>query len=62
MIIKLSDVKKAGMCSKGARKFFKDHQLIEWSDFIENGVESELLVATGDAMALQVVEAAKNGR
>lgn len=61
MIITLEHVKKAGMCAKGAREFFKNNNLIEWSSFIENGIDSEVLIKSGDAMALQVVEVAKNG-
>lgn len=48
------------MCSRGARDFFIRHNL-DWSTFLQEGIDEELLIATGDAMALQVVEAA-NGR
>lgn len=61
MIITLAHVKRAGMCAKGAREFFKRTGLIEWSEFVEKGIDSEKLIENGDAMALQVVEVAKNG-
>lgn len=43
------------MCSRGARDFFARHDL-DWSAFLETGVDHELLLATGDPMARQVVE------
>lgn len=49
------------MCSSGARKFFKKHNL-DWQKFLNEGLDSEIIEATEDPMALSVVEAAKNGR
>lgn len=46
------------MCSRGARKFFIRHGL-DWSDFLKNGIPASKLEATGDYMALQVVEVAR---
>jgi hypothetical protein len=46
------------MCAKGARAFFRRHGL-DWSQFIREGIDAEMLVATGDAMAMKVVEHAK---
>lgn len=51
-----------GYCSRGMRLFFAKHGL-SYSDFISNGIDAELLIATGDEMALAVVkEAEKDGR
>lgn len=55
MMIRMSDVRAAKMCSRGARDFFARHDL-DWSAFLETGVDHELLLATGDPMARQVVE------
>lgn len=61
MIIYMSDIRKAKMCAKGTRAFF-DRQGWDFQDFLKNGLDSSYFIATGDAMALQVVEVAKNGR
>jgi len=58
MIIYMSDIRAAKMCSKGARDFFKHHNM-DWNTFIKDGLPSEQFEKTGDAMALQVVEVAR---
>ena len=60
MKIKMEHIRQARMCSRGARDFFIRHNL-DWGTFLQEGIDEELLIATGDAMALQVVEVA-NGR
>ena len=62
MIIHLRDMHRVGMCSRGVRAFFLRHNLLDWNEFLKSGIEPEKLAATGDAMALQVVESVKNGR
>lgn len=59
--IRMVHVRQVSMCSKGARDFFKKHDL-DWDMFLNEGLDSNLIEATGDAMALAVVEAARNGR
>jgi len=61
MIIYMSDVRKAKMCAKGTRAFF-DRQGWDFQSFLKNGLDSSYFIATGDAMALQVVEVVENGR
>lgn len=58
LIVRMNDVRAARMCSGGARAFFERHGL-DWSKFLKEGIPAEQLVATGDAMALQVVEVAR---
>lgn len=58
VIVTLKDVRAAKMCAKGAREFFKRHNL-DWSAFVKDGIDSEILEMTGDAMALKVVEVAR---
>lgn len=58
LIIRMDDVRSVKMCSRGTRDFFKKHDL-DWSDFLQNGIPADKLAATGDPMALQVVEAAR---
>lgn len=60
-LILIEDIRKVKGCSRGARAFFKRHGL-DWNDFIDNGIEEEVILATGDAMALDVVEAARGRR
>jgi hypothetical protein len=61
ILVKMAHVRQAGMCSKGAREFFKRHSL-DWQEFLKTGIEAAKLEATGDAMAIEVVRVAKNGR
>lgn len=60
-IVRMVHIRQAKMCSSGAREFFKRHGL-DWQDFLNNGIDAEKLRATGDAMAIQVVKVAENGR
>ncbi|MFN4317203.1 hypothetical protein [Acinetobacter parvus] len=57
----MSDIRKANMCSRGTRAFFLARGW-DFQDFLLNGLDEEQLIKTGDAMALQVVEVAKNGQ
>ncbi|MCH7379316.1 MULTISPECIES: hypothetical protein [Acinetobacter] len=57
----MSDIRKANMCSRGTRAFFLARGW-DFQDFLVNGLDEELFINTGDAMALQVVEVARNGR
>lgn len=61
MKIYMSDIRKANMCSRGTRAFFLARGW-DFQDFLLNGLDEEQLIKTGDAMALQVVEVAKNGQ
>ncbi len=61
IVVTMRDVRAAKGCSNGARMFCKKHN-IDWSEFLRVGVKASVLEATGDAMALNLVEVAKNGR
>lgn len=50
--------RRPGFCRGGARRWFAAHGL-DWSGFVKQGIEAEILVATGDAMALALVEWAR---
>jgi hypothetical protein len=58
IIVTMEDVRKAGMCSSGARAFFKRHDL-NWNKFLEQGITAKELFPTQDAMALKVIEVAR---
>lgn len=54
-IIRMPDLRAIKFCSGGARKFFDLHGL-DWQDFLKNGIAASKLTATGDQMALTLVE------
>lgn len=58
VLVKMEHIRAARMCSRGARTFFERHGL-DWQKFLKDGLPAEALEATGDAMALQVVEVAR---
>lgn len=59
MLITSKHIRAADMCLiPGARDFFRRHGL-DYRDFLKNGIDADVIVATGDAMAMQVVEIAR---
>lgn len=58
VIVKMRDIRACRMCSGGTRDFFKRHNM-DWNLFLKEGLPEEQFIATGDAMAMQVVEAAR---
>lgn len=58
VIVKLEHMRELGYCSRGARYFFQLHNL-DWSKFIKEGLPAEDIEATGDVLALKVVEVAR---
>lgn len=59
-LVTLQDARSVYFCTKGVRLFFKKYNL-DYMEFLNNGIDAQELINTGDSMALQVVEAA-NGR
>lgn len=59
--VTMQHVRQANMCSRGARQFFMRHGL-DWQKFLSEGLDSDIIEATGDAMAIEVVKVAKDGR
>ena len=57
----MSDIRKSGMCARGSRAFFLS-QGWNWTAFLKDGIDIEIVKQTNDAMAQQVVEYVKNGR
>lgn len=57
-LVFMQDIRSAKMCSRGARDFFKRHE-IDWNRFLKEGLPASEFERTGDAMALQVVEVAR---
>lgn len=59
VIVWMHHVRKAGMCSSGAREFFIRHGL-DWNNFLRNGIDADILDRMNDAMATQVTTIARN--
>lgn len=57
MIIRMKHVRAAGMCNREPR-IFCARQGWSWQEFLDRGFPEEQLLATGDPMALRVVEVA----
>lgn len=57
-VVTMRHIRAAGLCSRGARAFFQRHGL-DWSRFLREGIAAAELEATGDVMALRVVEIAR---
>jgi hypothetical protein len=58
-------VRAASLCARGTRAWFIRHNL-SWVDFLLDGCDADVLIATGDPLALRAVDAARkeveNGR
>lgn len=55
MIVERSHLDDLGYCARGARRWFARMNL-DWSAFVREGIDAEILLATGDAMAVRLVE------
>jgi hypothetical protein len=56
--VTIDDVRAAGLCVNGTRVWFARHDL-DFRAFLREGCTAETLLATGDAMALRVVDRAR---
>ena len=54
----MKDVRKAGMCSRGARAFFITHNL-DWKTFLKSGILIATIEEINDAMGNKVAEVAR---
>jgi len=64
VIVLRKDMHSLHYCARGGRRFCLRHGL-SWSEFLEHGLSSNILEATGDAMAARLIEQARkrvNGR
>lgn len=51
-------LRSAMICTRGGREWFKAKGL-DWSRFVIEGLDSDVLLATGDPFAVKAVEAAE---
>jgi hypothetical protein len=56
--VTVNHLRAAHMCGRGARPWFARNGL-SWDVFITEGYDSDILRATGDALALKVVALAE---
>lgn len=56
--VTIDDVRAVGLCVNGTRVWFARHDL-DFRAFLREGCAADTLLATGDAMALRVVERAR---
>lgn len=58
MRVTITDIRAAGFCVDGARRWFAAHGL-DFRHFLKNGIAVEDFLATGDSRAAVVVERMK---
>jgi hypothetical protein len=58
LIVTIDHVRAAGLCVHGTRTWFA-RQGLDFRAFLREGINADVLLATGDAMALRVVECAR---
>ena len=57
MILTTKDLQAVKYCANGSRRWCELHG-ISWSKFVFEGIPEEVLLATGDPMAIKFVEEA----
>lgn len=57
-VITIDHVRAVGLCVNGTRTWFARHDL-DFRAFLRDGCDAEILLSTGDAMALKVVDYAR---
>jgi len=58
LIVTLQDIRAARLCLQGARPWFRRHGF-DWQGFLAGGIAADRLAATGDALALRVIDEAR---
>lgn len=57
-LVTMTHIRQAKLCASGAREWFRSHNF-SWSDFLENGMDADILETTGDPLAFRVTEFAR---
>lgn len=58
-MVTMGDVRARGWCVSGAREFGKRYSL-DWRTFLREGLPCEVMLATGDDLARQLVDDVRN--
>ena len=61
MTVTRGHLDELGYCARGARRWFARMGL-DWAAFVRGGIDADILLATGDAMALRLVQHIKDKR
>lgn len=56
--VTIQDLRAARYCLAGVRPWFRRHGL-DWQDFLDRGIEADVLRATGDALVEPVITQAE---
>lgn len=59
MKITVAHARSMGYCSQGMLRFAK-HYNLDFREFLRNGIDEEILLATKDSLALKLVTAVKS--
>ena len=59
MVVTMTDLRQIGMCSSGAWAFCNKWGF-DYKDFLENGIEVDLILSTADGMGKEVIDHIKN--
>ena len=57
----MNDARKAGFCARGIKAWFDEREL-DFRAFLRDGIEEDVLLETGDALALRVVALTRTRR
>lgn len=55
MRITVTDLRRAGHCAIGIRRWFEAHDF-DFRDFLKNGIDEEIVRETGDGQALAALD------
>lgn len=55
--VTLGHMRALGYCNRGLRRWLADRGVV-WAEFLEHGVDGELLRGSGDAMAIAAADLA----
>lgn len=55
MMITIDHVRAYGYCGKVSKEFADQHN-INWWSFLRHGVDSDILIATGNALVIELVK------
>jgi hypothetical protein len=58
MKVYVRHIRGAKLCTQGARRWFAQKEL-SWTDFLENGLDAEIVRALGDPFADRALAAAE---
>jgi len=57
--VRLGDLRAAGICWRRGAKLFLIHHEINPDEFLKSGIDADILLATGNAIAKRAVEVSR---